>query len=375
MGKAKTTLFRRQRPAPGSSPGTLVPPDVHVEPRLQYHRFGPDAKAESGAISLERALELRPAQEGSVLWIDVEGLGDASIVRQLGEVFCVHPLAQADIAHLGQRPKADEFPEQANLLIIARMATIDGGVVRQEQVSILKGPGLVLTFQENYLDCFDPLRSRIQAGRASLMTGGPDYLAVQILDAIVDGYFPVLELLGERLEALENAVLKLPRREHLQEIYRLRRELMQFRRAVWPLRDAVSRLLREEETVADHAVLYLRDVSDHLHQVIDVLETYREVGVGLIEIYLSTLAQRTNEVMRVLTVVTAIFIPLSFLAGVYGMNFDQSEPANMPELGWPFGYVFFWTVCLVAAGSMLYSFRRRGWLGSADGFGRSPPRT
>jgi magnesium transporter len=363
LARARTTLFRRQRPAPGSSPGTLVPPEVHVEPRLRFFRYGPDLPVEEGSVSVAEAAALRARGARDVLWIDVQGLGDGSVVRILGEAFDVHALAQADIVNLGQRPKADEFIEQDNMLIIARMLTADEhGGLRREQVSILNGPSHVLTFQETYGDCLDPLRGRIRGRRPNLLAGGADYLAVQVLDSIVDGYFPVLDRMGERLEELELGILTRPRPELLQSVYTLRRGLMAFRRSVWPLRDAVGRLLREEETIDDEARLHLRDVSDHLHQVVDVLETYREIGGGLVEIYLSTLGQRTNEVVRVLTVVSAIFIPLTFLAGIYGMNFDPDVRGNMPELRWPYAYWVFWGVCLAVAGTMLGLFWRLGWL-------------
>jgi magnesium transporter len=363
LARARTTLFRRHRPAPGSSPGTLVAPEVHVDPRLTFFRYGGDLPVEEGQVTVEEAAALRPRGPRDVLWIDVQGLGDGAVVRVLGQAFDMHPLAQADIVHVGQRPKADEFVDQDNVLIIARMLTADEhGAVQHEQVSILNGPSVVLTFQETYGDCLDPLRARIRARRANLMTGGADYLSVQVLDSIVDGYFPVLERVGERLERLEIDILQRPRPELLQSVYTLRRSMMAFRRSVWPLRDAVGRLLREEETIDDDARLHLRDVSDHLHQVVDVLETYREIGGGLVEIYLSMLGQRTNEVVRVLTVVSAIFIPLTFLAGIYGMNFDPDVPGNMPELRWPYAYWIFWGFCLTVAGGMLVLFWRLGWL-------------
>lgn len=371
LARARTTLFQRHRPAPGSPPGTLVPPEVHVEPRLRFFRYGPDLPVEEGAVTVAEACELRPRGARDVLWIDVQGLGDGTVVRTLGEAFDVHPLAQSDIVHVGQRPKADEFVDQDNVLIIARALSVDAlGKIEQEQFSILNGPTYVLTFQEGYGDCLDPLRERIRARRANLLEGGADYLAVQVLDSIVDGYFPVLEAVGERLERLENTILSRPRPEILQSVYVVRRGLLSFRRSVWPLRDAISRLLREEETIEDDARLYLRDVSDHLHQVVDVLETYREIGGGLVEVYLSTLGHRTNEVMRVLTVVSTIFIPLTFFAGIYGMNFDPDVPGNMPELRWPYAYVVFLGLCLLAAGGMLLLFRRLGWIGERR---RVPP--
>jgi magnesium transporter len=354
---ARTKLFRRHRSAPGSAPDTLTAPAVHVEPRLGFFRYGKDGRIEEGEVAAADAPGMA-REPDRVLWIDVQGLGDGSIARSLGEAFDVHPLARSDIVHLGQRPKADWYEDLGTLLIVVRMLTLDAqGDLAFEQVSIVKGEHQVLTFQEHSGDCLDPLRQRIRAARANLIGGGPDYLAVQVLDAVVDGYFPVLEHLGSRIEVLEDALLQRARPALLERIHRVRRDLMAFRRAAWPLRDAVSRLLREEDAIDRNAQLYLRDVADHVHQVVDVLETYREIAGGLVELYLSMMGHRTNEVMRVLTVISSIFIPLTFVAGVYGMNFQ-----HMPELAIPWAYPLTWLVMLGIAGTMLIYFWRKKWL-------------
>jgi magnesium transporter len=361
---SRSTLFRRVRAAPGSAPDTLVAPERNVEPRLHTLRFGAGFEVEEGDVDAQAAAALKPTTDGRVLWLDVQGLGDGSIVRTLGEAFGVHRLAQSDIVHLGQRPKADGYPAPKCLVLIFRMLSIgaDDGL-ELEQVSVVMGEGFVLTFQERHGDCLDPLRGRIRAKRANLMSGGADYLAVQILDSVVDGYFPVLERVGSRLERLEDQILARPRPSLLESVHRLRRELMAFRRAAWPLRDTLSRLLRDEDSMDADARLYLRDVADHVHQVVDVLETYREIASGLVEVYLSMMGHRTNEVMRVLTVISSIFIPLTFLAGIYGMNFDPDVAGNMPELKVPYAYAIFWAITVVAAGVLLGVFRRLGWLG------------
>jgi magnesium transporter len=361
---ARTTLFRRLRPAPGSAPDTLVAPERMVEPRLHFMRFGEGFDVEEGEVDAPAALALKPTADGRVLWLDVQGLGDGSIVRKLGAAFGVHRLAQSDIVHLGQRPKADGYPQPKSLVLIFRMLAVgEDDRIEFEQVSIVLGAGYVLTFQERHGDCLDPLRVRIRGKRANLMAGGSDYLAVQILDSVVDGYFPVLEYVGSRLEQLEDRILARPRPELLESVHRLRRELMAFRRAAWPLRDTLSRLLRDDDAMDADARLYLRDVADHVHQVVDVLETYREIASGLVEVYLSMMGHRTNEVMRVLTVISSIFIPLTFLAGIYGMNFDPDVAGNMPELKVPYAYAIFWAITVVAAGVLLAVFRRLGWLG------------
>jgi magnesium transporter len=220
------------------------------------------------------------------------------------------------------------------------------------------GSDFVITFQETPGDCLEPLRERLRQGRAALREGGAGYLACMLVDAVVDGYFPVLEAYGERLDALETAVLTRPSRDTLRTIYKLKHELMGIRRAVWPLRDTLSQLLRDRSPLLGDTVLpYLRDTTDHSIQLVDVIETYRELAASFVDVYLSSLANRTNEAMRVLTVIATIFIPLTFLAGVYGMNFD-----TMPELRWTYGYLAFWIVSLLLAGSLLLAFHRLGWL-------------
>ena len=360
----RTKLFQRMRPPSGSPPDAFSAHQNAVEPhlRLMCYRVG-DVQERDLTIAEATALSADDAR----LWIDVQGLGDGSVVRSLGEAFHVHRLAQSDIVNLGQRPKADDYPEQDVLLIVLRMLSMDAsGQLHHEQVSIVKGEDVVLTFQERRGDCLDALRDRIRNQRPNLMQNGSDYLAVQVLDAIVDGYFPILEQLGAQLESLEDRVLARPRPGQLQQAHRIRRDLTAFRRAAWPLREAISRLQREGDAIGEEAKLYLRDVVDHIYQVVDVLETYREIASGLVEVYLSMMGHRTNEVMRVLTVISSIFIPLTFLAGIYGMNFDPAVPGNMPELRWPYAYAIFWVVTLSAAVALLIVFRRLGWLGGPD---------
>lgn len=236
-----------------------------------------------------------------------------------------------------------------------------------EQVSLFLRPGLVLTFQKRHDDCLDPLRQRIREAGKVIRRSGSDYLACMVVDAIVDGYFPVLERDGDELERLEAEILAGPRVENVRAVYRIKRDLMAFRRATWPLREALAHLMREEGgPISASARVYLRDTTDHVMQVVDVNETYRELASSLIDLYLSSVGHKTNEIMRVLTLVATIFIPLTFVAGIYGMNFDTSLPGNLPELGWRYGYLFFWLVCIALGGSLLALFRRLGWLGPRE---------
>ena len=321
--------------------------------------------------------ELDPAAElpqliepGKVTWVDVHGLGDGELIERLGQAFGLHPLAVADVVNVGQRPKVEDYEEL--LYVVVRMLDLspDRRLV-SEQVSLFIGPSWAISVQERPGDCLEGLRERLRKARKLVRTGGAQYLGVQIIDAIVDGYFPVLEVYGERLEDLELRVLEEPDKEVLAEVYEVKRDLMALRRAAWPLREMLSALLREEELMSSGVQHYLRDTADHVFQVVDVTETYRELAGSFIDVYLSSISQRTNEVMRVLTVIATIFIPLTFLAGVYGMNFDTSKPLNMPELGWSYGYVVFIAVCVVVGGGLMLLFRHLGWLGG-DGHERAP---
>lgn len=356
-----TTIFHRRRPEVGAAPGTFAARDAGTPSRVSLLSFGRDA--------LEEHDDLDPSEvrsrlvPGRVNWIDVQGFGDGSAVRELGAAWGLHPLALADVVNHGQRPKVEEY--DGVLFVTLQMVTIDAsGAHRWEQVSLFLCPDAVITFQEAPGDCLETLRERIRAGRKRVRSSGHDFLATMVVDAIVDGYFPVLEELGEDLERLEDEVLANPERESLAAIYRVKRDLILLRRASWPLRDALSSLLRDDsELVGKEARTYVRDTVDHLAQAVEVGEMYRELCVGLVDVYLSIVGQKTNEVMRVLTVIATLFIPLTFVAGVYGMNFDTRRPANMPELAWDYGYLFFWGLCLAMVTGLLFVFRRMGWLG------------
>lgn len=354
-------LYSRIFTPRGAPPGAIVPPVVRVPPQLHVLSYATDELVEHDPEDVSELADLLETER--VLWIDVHGLGDGSVVSELGELLGLHPLAVADVVHVGQRPKVELYGDV--LFVVLRMAAPgaeDGAT--WEQVSVFLGPGWVLSFQERPGDCLEPLRERIRRGGPRIRAAGPDYLACMIVDAIVDGYFPVIEDVGARLEAFEDELLEGPSHASLATIHGVRRELMSFRRAVWPLRDALAQLSRDDSyPVSDPVRVYLRDTMDHVLQAADVNETYRELSASLMELYLSRLGQRTNEIMRVLTVVAVIFIPLTFLAGVYGMNFDRRQPLNMPELGWPHGYLLFWAVCAGLVGALLLVFRRLGWLG------------
>lgn len=358
-------LFRKRYAAPGSPPGTMVIPKSAAPPRIHTIRYDAETVLEEDIEDLSRLDALR--QEGRVLWVDVQGLGDERIIRDLGERFGLHHLAQSDITNIGQRVKAEDYDETLFVITLMVRPDPEEGLV-WEQVSAVIGPGWVLTFQERYGDCLDALRGRIRRKAGPVRCSGSDYLGCMVIDAIIDGYFPVLESLGDRLEDLETRVIERPGPETLADIFAVKRDLMTLRRAIWPQREFLARLTRDGHALLTETTMpYLRDAYDHAVHIVDVTETYRELAQSFVDVYLSSMANRTNETMRVLTVFATIFIPLTFLAGVYGMNFDpDASPLNMPELNWRYGYVAFWIVAVMVAAAMLWMARRKGWLGGSE---------
>jgi magnesium transporter len=300
----------------------------------------------------------------AVRWINVDGLSDMKVIHALATKYELHPLALEDLLHIPQRPKVDNYGGdhsslRARLFVIARILQAGGGPLRSEQVSIFLGHTTVLTFREAPSDIWDPIRQRIQAAGSRLRNNDASFLMYSLLDAIIDRCFPILEAYGERMEELEDLILKSSPQDSMNEIHQIKRDLLLLRRVAWPMREVISTLQREpHECLSDTTRVYLRDLYDHAIQIIDIIENYREMAADLTDTYMSTVSNRMNEIMKVLTIIGTIFIPLTFLAGVYGMNFR-----HFPELGQRWAYPAFWTVCVLAAGGMILFFRRRGWLG------------
>lgn len=294
----------------------------------------------------------------SVSWLDIQGLGSEDLLLGLGRIVGLHPLLLEDVVNVPQRPKVEDYSDQ--LLIIAQMVMPkpkeDGFWI--EQVSFVLGKSYLLTFQEEPVrDCFEPVRARIRGNKGKIRQAGADYLAYALLDAIIDGFFPVLEDYGERIEALEDEVILNPSHQTLEKIYQVRRELLALRRSIWPQRSAINALIRDgDHLISSDVRIYLRDCYDHTIQVLDMVETYRELASGLMDVYLSSVSNKMNEVMKVLTVMSTVFIPITFIAGVYGMNFQY-----MPELTWRWGYFVCWGVMIAIAASLCFFFWRRGW--------------
>jgi magnesium transporter len=291
------------------------------------------------------------------VWIDVEGLGNLDVLREIGRLLDVHPLAIADVVNVPQRPKVELYGER--LLFVGHMAMRGpAGKIEFEQVSIVLGPSWVVSFQERPGDVFDPVRERIRSPQMRIRRMGADFLAYALIDAVVDGYFAVVECVGDELDTLEDEVMGKPRRGTLERMHGIRRQLLQLHRIQWRQRDAIATLWRDETFPISEGVRpFLRDVHDHAFVVLDSIETFRDLSVSLMDVYLSAASNRLNEVMKTLTLVATIFIPLTFIVGVYGMNFDV-----MPELRWRWGYAAIWAVMIAIGGGLLAWFRSRDWL-------------
>jgi len=322
----------------------------------------PEALPEADADSARHAGGFPPGDPGhrsdarGVTWIDVTGLHDVELVAALGRHFGLHPLALEDVVNTGQRPKVEDY--EGYLFLILRHFHDQEGELLPEQISLFAMPGVVLTFQEVPGDAFEPVRERLRRGSGRVRSRGSDYLTYALIDALVDRFFPLLEDLGERIEDLEEELIHDPSSHSLDHIYRLRRDLLQLRRTSWPKRELINSLHRgDSHLVSDETRLFLRDCYDHAVEVMEIIETYRELAAGMLDVYLSSVSQRMNEVMKVLTIMATLFIPLTFIAGVYGMNFKY-----MPELAWRWGYPASLGLMAVVAIGLLYYFRRKDWL-------------
>jgi len=352
----------------GSLPGTLVIEPDAVPPNLVLIDYQPHQAIRQNP---RFPIDCQPYLEtDSVAWLDVQGLGSETVLRQMGDVFHLHPLVLEDVVNVPQRPKIELYDDQ--MLIIARMVVLktDALGFESEQVSFVLGRGYLLTVQEEpHIDCFDPVRDRIRYNRGQIRNKQSDYLAYSLLDAIVDGFFPILEAYGEHIEDLEDEVIFRPTRQTVQKIYQVRRDLMTLRRSIWPQRNAINELMREDnDLISKEVKVYLHDCYDHAVQVLDIVETYRELTSTLMDVYLSSVSNRMNEVMKTLTVISSIFIPLTFIAGVYGMNFNPAtSPWNMPELNAYWGYPLCWLVMLLMAGGLTVYFWRQGWFENISG--------
>jgi magnesium transporter len=345
-------------------PGIIVVDPAAPKPVVRVTAYGPESLVEEDVRDLKQLpkyLEKYP-----VTWVDVVGLGDAKTLEELGKLFDLHPLALEDAAHADQRAKVEEYGEQL-LFIIARVVKAKERL-HSEQVSLFVGKNFVISFQEQKSDDFAPLHERLRIARGRIRHAGADYLAYAILDAVIDSYFPILEEFGERLDKLDDDLNSRTAARVISNIHDARSELILLRRTMWPHREAVNQLIRDpQHLIGDETRVYLRDCYDNVVQAIELAETYRELCADLRDECLSFISNRLNEIMKVLTIIATIFMPLSFLASLYGMNFNTGASRwNMPELNWPFGYPLLLAFMIAITVVMLFFFQRHGWLGKTD---------
>lgn len=362
-------MFKKRSIIPGHTPATLSPviaEEKRRAPTIRLIEYDESSFQDRIISSIEEVFGC--LDNGKVSWINIDGLGDIDLLQKIGDHFKLHPLALEDVLHVGQRPKVEHY--DGYIFIVTEMLSLnEEGKMEGEQVSIFLGPNFLITIQEEELrDVFDPVRTRIKNARGFIRKAKNDYLAYALLDCVIDHYFPVLEAIGAAVEDLENQVVDRPSATCMRTLHAHKRTLMQMRRYAWPTRDLVSSLLHEESGIFDpRTKIFLRDCYDHTVQIMDLIESYRDVVSGLMELYLSAIGIRTNEIMRVLTVISSIFIPLTFIAGLYGMNFASEVdgkvlPLNMPELHHPYGYVGVLAVMAIIAVVQIAFFKKKNWL-------------
>ena len=342
----------------GKPPGALVVADevAAVATTMRVTDYSEAGCKVRDNVSVDEAIAYKSSD--TVTWIEVNGLGDTDIVGRLGSHYDIHPLTLEDILHVGARPKAELFDNYVFVTLRMMYFLDHGDDLRVDQVSLILGHNFVITFQERPGELFEPLRERITRGNGRIRRFGADFLAYSIIDLVTDYYFVTLERMGETIEDLEDQLLDYPEQGLVREVHRVKRELIYLRKATWPLREELGILLREEHNLIQPSTLpYLRDVYDHTIQVIDTIETFRDLITGILDVYLSSMSNRLNEVMKVLTIIATIFIPLTFITGIYGMNFRY-----MPELGYHWGYPLVWLAFVVIAVSMTLYFRLKKWL-------------
>jgi magnesium transporter len=351
-------LIKKRSEKTGLPPGTLV----HIgekkaeTPKMTIMDYDETHFQEKEIKTIEECFLFKDTP--TVTWINIDSLHQVEILEKLGERYGFHPLVLEDILNTDQRPKMEDYAEYLYIVLRILNYNDESGEIESEQISLILGPNFIISFQEKEGTVFNSVRERIRNGKGRIRKMGPDYLAYALLDLIVDNYFVIMEKLGEKIEFLEEELVTQPGPETLQTIHHLKREMIFFRKAVWPLREVIGSLERgESPLVKGTSRVYLRDVYDHTIQVIDTIETFRDMVSGMLDIYLSSISNRLNAVMKVLTIIATIFMPLTFIAGIYGMNFKY-----MPELEWKWGYPVVWFAVVLISVSMLIYFKRKRWL-------------
>lgn len=342
------------------APGSIVIHPESAKPTIHVTAYGPDGFEEQTVQNLKTIPDLQ--EKWPNVWVHIQGLGDENVIRELGQLFGLHKLALEDVVSRNQQPKYEPYE---NHLYIVALVVPEGGGLDFGQVNIFVGERTIVTLQERKIPWDEPVRARIREGRTRIRQLGANYLSFALLDSIVDRYFPLIAQYGDRLSTLEDEVLDSPAQDEISRIHTIRNELLALRRALAPLREVTRALSRDEmPPISGETRLFFRDSFDHVSHLIDIIESDREIARSLIDLCLSNLSHKMNEVMKVLTIIATIFIPLGFIAGLYGMNFNPAiSPYNMPELSWRLGYPFALSLMVVTVIGLLIYFRRKGWLG------------
>ena len=348
--------FKKRSEKGGLPPGTLVYVGEKKVEKVIITVFNYDSEQyeEKELKSIEECFPYK--DRPNVTWINIEGIHQAEIMEKIANHFGIHSLVMEDILNTGQRPKMDDMDDYVYVVLKMLNYNEDDDEIDAEQISIILGQNFVISFQEKEKDVFEPIRERIRKNKGRIRKKGADYLAYALLDSVVDNYFTILEKIGERIEFLEEELVENPSTKTLQEIHGLKREMIFLRKSIWPVREVISGLERGESSlIKETTVIYLRDVYDHTIQVIDTVETFRDMLSGILDVYLSSISNKMNEVMKVLTIIATIFIPLTFLAGVYGMNFRY-----MPELEWRWGYfTALFLMAIIGIGMVIYVRKKK----------------
>ena len=356
--KSKFKVFKKRSSKAGLPPGTLVyVGEKKVESiRITFIDYDEQSFQEKQVTNIEDCLKLKDTS--TVSWINIDGLHDIELLEKLGKGFELHPLILEDILSTSQRPKFEDY--EKHFFIVLKMLSFkeENQAIETEQVSLILGPNYVISFQERIGDAFEPIRERIRNAKGRIRKMGSDYLCYSLLDAIVDNYFVILERFGEKIESMEEEVVGDPTERTVQQIHSLKREMILMRKSIWPFRELIGGLQKSESSLINETTdIYMRDVYDHTIQIIDTIESFRDMVSGLLDIYLSSLSNKMNAVMKLLTIIATLFIPLTFVAGIYGMNFEY-----MPELKVRWAYGGVWLVMISIAVIMLSYFRRKKWL-------------
>ena len=351
--RIKNKFFRKEI---GSAPGTLT----HIGEKklediiIEIHDY---SNTHLDITKIDSIEQCKPyVNTANPTWIQVKGLHDIEFLKQLWDEFDFHPLIQEDILNTTQRPKIEDYGEQ--IFMVLKMLYIEDNVLQQEQVSIVFTEKFIFSFQESERKIFLPIKERLAIENTRMRKGGPDYMSYALMDNIIDYYFAVLEDLNEEIENIEEDLWSGEDSNALSSIHRIRRQLLQFRKSIWPLRDSINSLIRDESPlVKDETKLFLRDVSDHTIQIADSLDNNREMVSSLHDMHQTNISNKMNEVMKVLTIIATIFIPLTFIAGIYGMNFE-----HMPELSWQYSYPIAWFVMILVTIGMVTYFKKKNWM-------------